>query len=105
MYENYDLNSKVSVYFHYKKGHQERKQKLFKTSDQVIIKIIAWMKKEKKTIKFMVNNKTFGLLQFLKLIGKIEELYRKNSIKNYYINNLIFYMKRKYFQIYKINVL
>lgn len=45
------------------------------------------------------------MLLFLGLIRIIKELYKANSTKKYHFNNLIFYIKRKNFEIYKIKVL
>lgn len=49
----------------------------------------------------MVGPKTSGFILFIRTHKRVKKLYRENNIKKYHLNDLIFYIKPKDFEIVK----
>lgn len=104
--ENRCLASEASAYSHYRKGQQERKQRVPKAGDLVLVRNHAvdgqrGRKLEGKWLgpRLLVSLSSSGLT------GRVRELYEEGSTKKYHVNDLILYVERKDFEICGIKVL
>lgn len=104
--ENRCLASEASAYSYYRRGQRERKQRIPKAGDLVLVRNHAvdgqrGRKLESKWLepRLLVSLSSSGLT------GRVRELYGEDGTKQYHLNDLIFYVERKDFEVSGVKVL
>ena len=104
--ENCCLASEASAYSHYRRGQQERRQRIPKADDLVLVRNHAVdgqrvRKLESKCLgpRLLVSLSSSGLT------GRVRELCGAGGTKKYHLNDLILYVERKDFEICEVKVL
>lgn len=104
--DNQCLASKASAYSHYRRGLRERRQRILKTGDLVLVRNHAvdgqrGRKLESKWLgpRLLVSLSSSGLT------GKVRELYGGGGTKKCHLNDLLLYVERKDFEVCGVKVL
>lgn len=98
--ENRCLASEASAYSNYRRGQRERRQRVPKAGDFVLVRNHAvdgqrGRKLESKWLgpRLLVSLSSSGLT------GRVRDLYGAGGTKKYHLNDLILYVERKDFEI------
>ncbi len=103
--ENRCLASEASAYSHYRRGQRERRQRIPKVGDLVLVRNHAVDgQRGRKLESRWLGPRLLVSLSSSGLTGRVRELFGEGGTKKYHLNDLILYVERKDFEVSGVKV-